>query len=43
MVVIELYLEKSFLADATVRIGNLVEEVGVRLTVLNICVKKTEL
>jgi hypothetical protein len=40
MVVAELYLKKSLLADATVWIGNLVEEVGVRLTVLNICVKK---
>ncbi len=43
MVVAERYLKKSLLADATVWIGNLVEEVGVRLTVLNICVKKTEL
>jgi hypothetical protein len=40
MVVAELYLKKSLLADATIWIGNLVEEVGVRLTVLNICVKK---
>jgi hypothetical protein len=39
LVIVELYLKKSLLADATVWIGNLVEKVGVRLTVLNICVK----
>ncbi len=40
MVVVDLYLKKSLLADATIWISNLVQEVGVRLTVLNICVKK---